>query len=243
MPDGKKKRALTLATEIAAEIIGNRLPVGTSLGSEEDLLRRFVVSRAVFRESVRILESQGVAEMRMGPGGGLTVTEPTIEPVVQIVDALLARDDGLSVADLFVARVAVEVATVALAASRVDEVGIDRLRALLRERRTASSGEDNFDVDVEFHVALAQAGGSPVCAMLVQLLCGLMRSASGDGTQIPMPTWDEQAGDHAAIIAAVVAGDAALAQHRLRRHLETTVGGSVATGLDQEFAAGVATGV
>lgn len=45
--------------------------MGQSLGPEAELLDRYQVSRAVFREAVRILEHQQIARTRRGPGGGL----------------------------------------------------------------------------------------------------------------------------------------------------------------------------
>ena len=40
-------------------------------------------ARAVFREAVRLLEQDGVAQMRRGPGGGLVVTAPRASSVAR----------------------------------------------------------------------------------------------------------------------------------------------------------------
>ncbi len=66
-------------------------PVGEVLGSEADLLERYQVSRAVFREAVRLVEHQQVARTRRGPGGGLVITEPTIGAVIDAVVLYLHR--------------------------------------------------------------------------------------------------------------------------------------------------------
>ena len=71
-------RAPTLASVIARrledEIVARGWPVGEVLGSESELLEYFGVSRAVFREAVRVVENTGAARMRRGPGGGLIVS-------------------------------------------------------------------------------------------------------------------------------------------------------------------------
>jgi DNA-binding FadR family transcriptional regulator len=70
---GSDKAGLKLAYRITAQLRRQALPVGSLIGSEPDMLLRFGVSRAVFREAVRMLEFFGVVEVRRGKEGGLTV--------------------------------------------------------------------------------------------------------------------------------------------------------------------------
>src|SRR6266545_1910401 len=76
------KLAATTATRIVQEVVSRGWPVGAVLGSEPELLERYGVSRAVFREAVRLVEHRQVARMRRGPRGGLVVTSPTLESVI-----------------------------------------------------------------------------------------------------------------------------------------------------------------
>ena len=69
-------------------------PVGEILGSEAELIDRYGISRAVFREAVRLVEHQHVARMRRGPGGGLVVEEPTVGAVISAVVLYLLRVDA-----------------------------------------------------------------------------------------------------------------------------------------------------
>ena len=79
--DGRKLGEV-LAERIEDEIIERGWPVGQVLGSEADLIEKYDVSRAVFREAMRIVDHHGVAEMRRGPGGGLVVAAPDLEAVI-----------------------------------------------------------------------------------------------------------------------------------------------------------------
>ena len=62
------KRAALLADQIVSDVMAMGWPVGALLGAEAELLARYQVSRAVFREAVRLVEHQQVARTRRGPG-------------------------------------------------------------------------------------------------------------------------------------------------------------------------------
>jgi DNA-binding FadR family transcriptional regulator len=87
---GPEKSGLRLAYRITAEIRRRGLPVGCSVGSEPELVARYGVSRAVFREAVRMLEFFGVVEVRRGKDGGLMVAQ--MDPEGTVVSALLYLD-------------------------------------------------------------------------------------------------------------------------------------------------------
>jgi DNA-binding FadR family transcriptional regulator len=60
---------------------------GMVLGTEGELLRKFDVSRAVFREALRSLEFFGVATVKRGGGGGVAVSLPN--PTATVDTAVL----------------------------------------------------------------------------------------------------------------------------------------------------------
>jgi len=87
---GAEKSGLRLAYRITAEVRRRSLPVGCSIGPETELVSRYGVSRAVFREAVRMLEFFGVVEVRRGKDGGLVVAE--MDPEGAVGSALLYLD-------------------------------------------------------------------------------------------------------------------------------------------------------
>src|SRR5215472_11270382 len=101
------KRAAKVADRMVSDVIALGWPVGELLGSEAALLDRYQVSRAVFREAVRLVEHQQVARTRRGPGGGLVITEPTVDAVIDAVVLYLYRVEA-RLDELFEARIAVE---------------------------------------------------------------------------------------------------------------------------------------
>src|SRR5215469_2143170 len=70
-------RGGSLSSHIVAEIrdalFDKRLAPGDFLGTENDLAARFEVSRIVARDALRTLQALGIAEIRMGKGGGARV--------------------------------------------------------------------------------------------------------------------------------------------------------------------------
>src|ERR1700684_2844829 len=125
--DSNAKRAAKVADLIIEDVMALGWPVGEVLGSETDLLERYQVSRAVFREAVRLLEHQQVARTRRGPGGGLVITEPTVGAVIDAVVLYLHRVDA-TLDEIFEARIVLEEIACQLAAERTDESELTELR-------------------------------------------------------------------------------------------------------------------
>src|ERR1700729_1870674 len=119
----KAKRASKVADRIIKDVIADGWPVGQILGSEADLPARYQVRRAVFREAVRLVEHQQVARTRRGPGGGLVVTEPTVDAVIDAVVLYLYRAEA-TLAEIFEARIILEELACQLAAERTDEADL-----------------------------------------------------------------------------------------------------------------------
>src|SRR5690242_16055123 len=124
------KLAAQVAHQIESTVIRRNWPVGKSLGSEVDLREHFGVSRSVLREAVRLVEHHQVARMRRGPNGGLFVCAPDAGPATHAM-VIYLEYVGTSVTDLLHARLLLEPIAAGLAADRINEEGIDTLRAIL----------------------------------------------------------------------------------------------------------------
>src|SRR6201995_374492 len=171
-PDGGRaaKLASTIARDIEADIIRRGWPIGASLGSEPALKQRFCLSRSVLREAVRLVEHHQVARMRRGPKGGLFICEPDAGPATRAV-VIYLEYLGITLGDLLNARLVLEPLAASLAAERIDEAGIDRLRAVLR-------GEEHWRPGLptprdEFHIALAERSKNPVLQLFIDVLMRL----------------------------------------------------------------------
>jgi len=219
--------AEVVAAQIEQDIIERGWPVGEVIGSEPELVEKMGVSRAVFREAVRIIEHHNVARMRRGPGGGLVVTEPDADAVQRAV-ALYLRFAGVRHEHLFATRMTLELACAAGAAENITEEGIERLRSVLALEERLKEDAITTGHTHDLHIAIAELTGNPVMALFVRVLTELTRQQ-----QVPHKDVDLAISAyhraHEALVEAIVAGDPSLAQHRMRRHLEgiaTVVGES-----------------
>ena len=82
------------ASQIADDVIARGWPVGEVLGSTGDFTEQYGVSRAVFREAVRLLEHQQVVRTQRGAAGGLIVTEPSLDAIIDATVLYLSRVDA-----------------------------------------------------------------------------------------------------------------------------------------------------
>ena len=220
LPAGRQKLAETLAHQMITNIAASGAGVGDLVGSEADLLERYDVSRAVLREAVRLLEYHSVARMRRGPGGGLVVTAPDAAASIDAV-AIYLDYERVRVDELRVVREVLEIGCLEIVAARHDDPQVtSRLTASIRDQGpTATTAERGHD----FHTELAELTGNPVLALFLRILATVGRrrtvSAPADA-QESLRIGERVDAIHEKITDAILAGDAPLAAHRMRRHLE-----------------------
>jgi DNA-binding FadR family transcriptional regulator len=213
-PDGTKLGE-SVARQLFAEINAAGWQVGSSLGSEPELMERFEISRAALREAVRVLEHHQIARMRRGPGGGLFVTEPGAEAATVAVAMHLDRRH-IKPADLFEVRGILEMTVLNKVIDQLDDAAIGKLEQVLEAEQNASRSELPVDGH-DFHTVLAEVSENRVLALLADVLAHVSRSHGAEPSDAVdlLPT-DEVIHTHQAIVAAIVARDEDLARHRMR---------------------------
>jgi DNA-binding FadR family transcriptional regulator len=207
-----------VAARIRREIVSRGWPVGESLGFEGDLLRRYGIGRAQFREAIRILENHSVVRMQRGAAGGMVVTAPDGRAVVRAVSLYLTYQ-GMNTGHIRDLREELEAATVRLAIERLDAVGTAQLAAVV-ERERNWPDEDFPTVSHDLHPVIAELSGNRTLALLLSIVMQLSaeRLHAGNPGRITEPP-EAVRHAHQAIVEAIVARDAPLALRRMRKHL------------------------
>ncbi len=86
------KRALQVVDQIEASASAQNWEAGVMLGDESRLMEDYDTGRSVLRQAVRLAEHLGIASMRRGRTGGLTVSTPTAEPVAMSLRIAWCQD-------------------------------------------------------------------------------------------------------------------------------------------------------
>src|SRR5262245_60308503 len=129
-------RSASLSSRIVADVrdalFEKRLKPGDLIGTEKDLAARYDVSRIVARDALRTLEALGIAEIKMGKGGGARVARgnPRL-----FAEALAVQMDltGVTAAEIMDAQRAIETLAAELAAEHATPADHARLKRLLVE--------------------------------------------------------------------------------------------------------------
>jgi GntR family transcriptional repressor for pyruvate dehydrogenase complex len=151
-----------IVTEVRDALFAKKLKPGDFLGTEKDLAARFGVSRIVARDALRTLQALGIADIRMGKGGGARVARgnPRL-----FAEALAVQLDltGVSAAEIMDAQRAIETLAAELAAEHATAADHARLERLLAEAEAAIHDAPAYTRSCrDFHLAVAEASHNRV---------------------------------------------------------------------------------
>jgi DNA-binding GntR family transcriptional regulator len=189
--------------ELEEQIIYGVLAPGQHL-VEVDIARRLGVSRIPVREALQLLHRDGWVDLRRHQGA--FVHEPT----------------GREVDDVFSVRTLLEVESTRLAALHASQAEVKALEGLLEAgARALESGDEKELVmlNSSFHAQITSIGDNQVLAMLIARLDKRIRWYFAPVVRLRgTESWKE----HAEIVNAIAAGDAARAAEVMRHHAELT---------------------
>lgn len=200
-------------------------PHGAALPPERELAALMGVSRATVREAIAALRQAGLLETRRGRGGGTVVRHRPETPGSGSAAKAraLPREQML---DALTFRRVVEPGAAAQAAARVaaGELEPDVVETLeRRQAEVSSAGEPALhrQADSRFHLALAQASGSP---LLMDAVARTQRDLHEMLIAIPVlaPNIDHSNEQHRQVTEAVLAGKAARARRVMEEHCDDT---------------------
>jgi GntR family transcriptional repressor for pyruvate dehydrogenase complex len=190
---------------------------GDQLPAERDLALQLGVSRASLRSGLRSLEAMGVVQTRHGSGSCITDGLPALrsDPL-----SFLAALHGFTPAEMFEARLVLEVAVAGMAAERASS---DHLIAVSDEATGMFASLDDPQKfllhDACFHRAVAAACGNPILSALVNMVSELFREQRRETIGRASDLRDS-AEEHRAIYQAIRAHDPERARKKMYDHLQ-----------------------
>jgi DNA-binding FadR family transcriptional regulator len=229
----RTQRSEEIRRQIEAAIMNGDFAPGERLPSERELVETFGVSRVSVREAIRSLEALGFLRVHQGRGAFVTDRRSGLgEPMARWLD--LHRDEVL---ELLGVRGALDEYAAQLAVENFDPDKVQDIvtahEAFVAVVADAAAATDLVPLDIDFHIAIADASGNRLLYDLLSDLHSYL-AESRYLALVPEGRPQRSAAEHALIIEAIQARDAAMARLATSRHI-AGVREIVADGLGREL--------
>ncbi len=190
------------------------VPGGERLPAERELADRLGISRVTLREVLKVLQDQGLVESRRGRYGGTFVLP---RPVTPGEEELRRRLKDVDVEDTLRFREVLEVGAAGLCAAHgLDEEQADRLREALARTNDAPLAEYRR-LDTLLHLTLAELSGSPTLTAQYAAVRATVNDLL-DCIPLLVRNLEHSQRQHAALVEAVIEGNAECAREIMREH-------------------------
>lgn len=207
-----------VAERLMAYFTSGDIAAGTRLPAERQLAASLGVGRSAVREALAALEILGIVIVR--PGSGTYLRDGVSELLPRTLSWGLMLGEPRT-RDLVELRSGLEVQAVQLAATRITEEALERMRTNLGSMERNLGNLSAFvEADAAFHKEIAAGSGNQVLQELLQSIRSLLR------IWVDRALTDEGHAaaalkEHAEIFAALQARDAGAATVTMHSHMET----------------------
>lgn len=216
-PIAKSTLADKIAKRVAQMIRNGSYAAGDRLPSINDMASRFGVGHPTLREALKKLETLGLVTVRHGSG---VYVQSDQDLLLMSNPVYLGDVSKKMLLDLIEARIPIEVKAVVQAAHNVTDEQIARMEALLNEAAEHIDDDSRLtEANMGFHREIASASGNVVLAQLLKVLSNLFEREQRTILDI-YGSRDEDHAEHLGILDALRARDEAVAEQRMREHLE-----------------------
>ncbi|MFC0205221.1 FCD domain-containing protein [Novosphingobium soli] len=218
-PVAVRRRRGTNLVAATTEVLRQRIfaaPTGTLIGSLHALARSLEVGIVTLQQAARVLEHEGLLEVRRGPGGGYYGARPDDAALERAFDAYLrvhpaTWEEALDMTSLLFNELA------AAAAACDDADLLAQLRAIAERVEACATQAELGAFEFDFQELLFRMVRRPLFEMLTRVTLGYATTRSGAPVHAldqDLPGW--KAGRRR-IIAAILARDPALARFEADR--------------------------
>lgn len=205
--------------EVGLAIVSGRMPVGSILPGDAEMMDRFGVSRTVLREALKTLEAKGLVEARAKVGTRVLPQPRWNLFDRQVLSWVLESGPAPAMLSAFrIVRESLEVEAAGQAAQHREGEHMRLLHYWLKQREVMSQQPEPFALaEFEIHRVVAEASGNPFLragnalaefgvALAVQARIGPDQRSPPEGLA------PAQAPLYAALVAAIEAGEEAAAR-------------------------------
>lgn len=203
-PDERVSVAEQVARRLLELVRSGNLRPGEQLPSERDLAAMMGVSQPTVREALRGLKILGV--IRWARGGGSYVSSLELADMLTPLQFLVGLNPG-NVETLYQARVFIDGGIGRMAATRITDEAVERLRKVVAIQSGLTGDPIGFRVsDLEFHQIILDACGNPFLDRIANSLYALGMEYRRVASETP-GVIEQSVRDHLAIIEGLAARD------------------------------------
>jgi GntR family transcriptional repressor for pyruvate dehydrogenase complex len=209
--------------QIELLLLDGVLSSGDRLPGERELAERLDISRPVLRDALKTLEARQLIVSRHG--GGTYVADLIGQVFSKPVAELVSRH-ARATRDYLEYRRELEAHAAELAARRATPADRQRLEAIVARMRTAFAEDDfalELDTDIELHNAIGEAAHNIILMHTLRACYKLLSEGIFHHRQMifKLPQARQTLlSQHAAIVAAICAGDTAAARASAQAHID-----------------------
>ncbi|AJR05077.1 FadR family transcriptional regulator [Photobacterium gaetbulicola] len=223
----KGRRTQQLAESIKAWIVEQSLAPGDRLPNEQQIMELFDASKSTVRESMRILEAQGILATKTGPKGGAFVAEMGESKAQSLLSNYLFFKD-ISISDIYQIRQSLEPDVAASLAGKLSEQQLQRLEAQIEKYATPPADiyqeQAHHIASIEFHSLLASYSNNELLKFIVRFTAQMLTDLTiykklyaPENHQL----WLTGVQSQKQLVAALRSGDAEQAKQVMSQHMQT----------------------
>ncbi|MBW3696871.1 FadR family transcriptional regulator [Vibrio sp. T187] len=223
----KRRRTQQLAESIKNWIVEQALQPGDRLPNELEVIETFDVSKGTVRESMRILEAQGILSTKTGPNGGVFVSEMSENKAQSLLSNYLFFKD-ISISDLYQMRLSLEPEIAASLAGTLDESQLEALSQQIDKYQQPPEDiyqeRDHHIASLEFHSLLASYSQNQLLKFVVRFTAQMLTELT-IYRKLYEPEnhklWHTGIESQRSLIEALRQGDAVKAKQIMQQHMLT----------------------
>ncbi|NRF13753.1 FadR/GntR family transcriptional regulator [Vibrio coralliilyticus] len=223
----KGRRTQQLAESIKDWIVDQALQPGDRLPNEAEVMETFEASKSTVRESMRILEAQGILTTKTGPKGGVFVSEMSESKAQSLLSNYLFFKD-ISISDLYQLRLSLEPEIAASLSGNLTESQLSALDKQIDKYQKPPEDvyqeREHHIASIEFHSLLASYSDNELLKFIVRFTAQML-------TKLTIYRKLYEAGNHElwhtgiesqrSLVDALRSGDAVKAKQVMQKHMLT----------------------
>lgn len=212
-----------LTQYFADRIFEGSLSRGDKIEPDRELAEKFGVGRSALREAMKVLDVMGLVDIRQGQGTFISNRDTDFFEIPLLWSMFLSNDQ---IEQILTLRTLLECESALLASTAASARMKDKLGKIVKESYEAVSENDEaklLDLDVEFHISIAEYSGNHLISSQIKTIRNLLRRVSRTG----MSSKSELRNickEHEEIYELICGGRGAEAMGAMTRHLENSKG-------------------